>query len=51
MPLLTALWRAAAGWFGRPGSEPAPEDARRRALRAVVLEQLRDSEWPCHPHF
>jgi hypothetical protein len=53
MPVLLSLWRAATAWLLKPDPAPvrASEEARRRALRAVTLEQLRESGWPCHPHF
>ena len=51
MPLFLSLWRHIAGRFGRSRSEAGFDEARRRALRSVTLEQLRHSDWPCHPHF
>jgi hypothetical protein len=51
MSLLLTVRRTLAGWFSGPASATPLDETRRLALRAVTLEQLRDSEWPCHPHF
>lgn len=52
MKRLLSLWRRLTGRPARIAVRvPVIGDARRRALRAAMLEQLADSEWPCHPHF
>ncbi|WP_420101278.1 hypothetical protein [Bosea sp. (in: a-proteobacteria)] len=52
MKHLLSLWHRLAGHPARIAVRvPVIGDARRKALRAAMLEQLADSEWPCHPHF
>ncbi|SEG42013.1 hypothetical protein SAMN04488115_105125 [Bosea lathyri] len=64
--LLTPLWQRLANWFAQaapaePGSVDAYADgdlddrevdeARRKSIQDVTLEQLGIAHWSCHTHF